>query len=720
MFVRDVRSTGRRPVLVAASLFLAFGLTACPGDGGSGDSPTEDAGSDSDTAGADADTAKTDADGTDADAGPACEDPPECEPGERVVGCERCVSEMNRVCETDRDCRPGETCEEFEETKVCIYEPGPARTCPGSEGCESGSSGPLKAAAASRVVTPQGFERPKPAGVDDDNYMNFSASSVPDDKWYDCGYDGLCPGDDGYDGPDEGEDDGTLQGIWIAGFSPGRPAQYCPESRVGCSEVDCCTSKYAHDDIKVQIAVLRRGDTTVAFAALDTVGWFQTDIEEIRDRLSDDLGVDLLVMGATHNHEAPDTAGQWGPGRSLPNRSGRNPKFIERVYSQTVDGIESAVANLRPAEAEAAVVDRGIEGLAMGDSRPPYIFDDNIPVVRLTARDSGDPIATMLSLGNHPEVLWNDNPYLTSDYPHYVRKYVREGLDAVRDESGNVVEPELEGFGGVTLFFAGALGGLINPGDGGAIDYAGESPEEDHSFEAADALGQQVAKRVLSARADGEFEAVSDPILAFAQKEFLAPIRNERFQIAAFQLGVLERDVYNVAELGALQFAPGPPKILSEVQVVRLGDVTFFTAPGEVFPETLTGGFPGKPTAQNPVVGDVREANVPAECDEEGLPVSDGSGSEPCIVAPDQDNPPDWSEAPEPPYVYDQVPGDKPFFIGLGGDFVGYMVPNYDYEFEDYSDEAPGAHYEETQGLGPEITGRWKQNLSRAVEALPE
>jgi len=714
MFTWEVRPTRGTAVFGVAIVLVVFGAAACFGGGGSDDAATGDV--EADTAGADTDTPRRG--GSDADASSTCEDPPNCGAGERVVGCERCVSEENRVCETDRDCRPEETCEEFEHAEVCIYEPGPVRTCPGSEGCESGSSGPLKAAAASRVVTPQGFERPKSAGVDENNYLNFPASRAPEDKWHDCGYDGLCPGDEAYVEADEGEGDGELQGIWIAGFSPGRPAQYCPDERVGCSDVDCCDSKYAHDDLRVQVAVLHRGDTTVAFAALDTVGWFHTDVEEIRDRLPGELGVDLLVMAGTHNHEAPDTAGQWGPGSSLPSRSGRNPRFLERVYSQTVDGIASAVEALQPAEAEAAVVDRGIEGMAMGDSRPPYVFDDNIPVLRLTARDSGDPIATLLSVGNHPEVLWSDNPYLTSDYPHYVRKYVRDGLEPVRDGSGNVVKPELEGFGGVTLFFAGALGGLINPGDGGGLDYAGESPEADDSFDAADAVGQQVAERVLSAHANGDFEAITEPRLAFAHKEFLAPIRNERFQLAAFQLEVLERDIYNVAELGPVQFAPGPPKVLTEVQVVRLGDVTFFTAPGEVFPETLVGGFPRKSTAQDPVVGDVREATVPAECGADGLPVENGSGSEPCIVAPDQTNPPDWSEAPEPPYVYDQVPGEKPFFIGLGGDFVGYMVPTYDYEFDGYSEEAPGSHYEETNGLGRAIIERWASNLDRAAGAV--
>ncbi len=649
----------------------------------------------------------TDVDGT--DAGLACADPPTCPDGQRVVDCSTCVSELDRRCETDRDCRSGESCESRDGVSVCIYEPAPLETCPGGDGCGSGDEGPLRVGAASKIVTPQGFETPKPAGLDDDNTINFSAEQAPDDRWNDCGRDGLCPGDADYPGPDEGEDDGVAQGMWLAGFGIGRPAQYCPDEKIGCEAPDCCVSKYAHDHLRVQVTVIERGGVRVAFAVLDTIGWFHTDVEAIRERLPDELGVDYLVMAATHNHEAPDTAGQWGPGGQLPARSGRSERFVERIYSQTVAGIEEAVDGAESAEMRAAVLDVGWEGLAVDDSRPPYIFNDDVPVVRFVSEASGESIATMLSFGNHPEVLWNDNPYITADYPHFVRRYLREGI-----------APDLGGFGGVVLFFAGSVGGLINPGDGGAIAHDGGEPEQAHSFEAADALGQQLAGQVLEAESDGAFETIEQPDLAFARKEFLSPIENRKFQTAAYELGVLERDIYNTTpRAGLFEYAPEPPQILSEAGVVRLGSVTFFTAPGEVFPETLVGGFPGRPAVRDPVVGDVRELHTEATCGPDGLP-SGGSGEHPCVVKPDQTNPPDWNRAPEPPYLYEQVPGEHPFFIGLGNDFVGYMVPEYDYEVDNYLEEAPGSHYEETNGIGEPILADWRSSLEAGFDALSE
>lgn len=647
-------------------------------------------------------------------AGPACEVDPACEGKERQVGCE-CVAENDRACFTDADCRDDEECRDIEGKKICWWEAPPMLTCPGAAGCDEGGDGVLRAAGVSRSVTPEGFETPRPAGLDESgSYLNFNPGGDIADKWRDCGFDNICPGEPGYTEPDEGEGDGQLQAIWIAGFTNGRAAQLCPEEQIGCDGPECCVSKWAHDDIRVQIAVVEKDDVTVAFAALDTVGFFHTDIEEIRKAVQAEVDVDLLVMGATHSHEGPDTAGQWGPGTTAPLESGRSSFFLDKVRNETVEGIKEALQNLEPATVEAAIVDEGIEGLAMSDSRTPYIYDDNIPVVRFRAEDDGATLATVLSVANHAEVLWSENTLLTSDYFHFARTYIEQGLPEVGQ--GNAAKPALEGFGGVTVMFAGAVGGLINPGKGGAIDYAGNVPVEDHSWEAADAVGQRIAENVLGASARGDFETLSDTELRFATKRFLTGIENTVFQLATWTLGILERDIYNVT--GApFAFVPEAPQVQSQVAVVRLGPVTFFTAPGEVFPETLTGGFPGGPRAQDPTVGDVEERRVAATCDADGLPTANDDGTNACIVKKDQENPPDWSAAPTEP-VYSMIPGDYPVFIGLGMDFLGYIVPTYDYKTEGYFNRSPGDHYEETNGAGDNTINDWKEALGETLGAV--
>ena len=167
---------------------------------------------------------------------------------------------------------------------------------------------------------------------------------------------------------------------------------------------------------------------------------------------------------------------------------------------------------------------------------------------------------------------------------------------------------------------------------------------------------------------------------------------------------------------GGISFLPDYPRVMSEVSVVKLGEVTFFTAPGEVFPELLTGGYPDRPRIQTPVIGDIEARRVQPQCDERGLPTGiAGSmgGTSPCIVKSNQTNPPRWEQAPLPPYGYDLFSG-QPFFIGLGGDFLGYIVPSYDFQ----GGGASGDHYEETNSASQYIAPHWFEVLRAIVQEM--
>ena len=577
-------------------------------------------------------------------------------------------------------------------------------------------SGELEAAAVSMIITPEGYETAKPAGLDG-AYMNFAPPISPDsDKWNDCGYDGLCPGDEGYVEPDEGERDGELQGMFIAGFSHGRPAQYCPEELIGCDAPECCVSKLAHDDLKVQIAVFRKGEVTIAFAVVDAVGYFHTYIDEIRARVQARVDVDLLIMSSSHSHEGPDTVGQWGPGTAAPTRPGRDPRFMQKIQDQTVVGIEQAVDALAPADLQAAVLDVGVEGLAMSDSRPPYIFDDNVPVVRVVRQDDGAPIATMLSVPNHAEVLWSGNKYVTARTTSITpASMCADGLDAVTDANGDEVKPALEGLGGVTVVFAGAVGGLINPGDAVAKDYAGEVFDETPSPRRTPS-GSASPCTCLRPSAMVALRRLLSAICSFATKRFLTPITNSVFILAGFVLEVFERDIYNAEKTGLTSFRPNQPKVMSQVAVVRLGPISFFTAPGEVFPETLTGGYPNRSSVQTPVIGDVEERKTPATCDEQGLPHPIPKWAPtPCIVKARSGEPAlrgRWRHRGRTSTR--SSPASIPSSLASGWTFWGIWSPS----MTTSPDDAPGRHYEETNGASKEIIGDWRASLEEVLDAV--
>ena len=662
--------------------------------------------------------------------GPPCPEGYACECG-LANACE-CVAPMDRSgCEEALRCRAGEECRAIPEDpsgRALCWLPPESLAPQAARSSEPGTQ--LFVGARSMSITPDGFETPLPGGLDGVRLNFFPPLDGAEGLWRDCGYDNLCPGDEGYPGPDPGELDGELQGAFIAGFSHGRPAQRCPAALIGCAAPECCHSALAHDDLKAQIVVLRRGALTVGLASLDVVGIFHTDIEMIRRELSAELearpelgAVDHLLIAATHNHEGPDSVGQYGAGSDLPIRSGRDLRWMARLRAQVVRGVIESLEALRPARAERALIKQGIEGLGMSDSRTPYIFDDNLPVLRLSDPRSGEVIATLLSVANHAEFLWDQNPYLSADYFHFLRRHLAEGLPEVAAREARPGKPALPGWGGVTLTFAGAIGGLINPGRGTAISYSGEAISE-KGFAMADAAGQQLAARILEGYRAGQFSevgahnarGVSVAPLGYAAQRFLTPIDNRDFLLAGFVLRIIRRDIYNTQHRGGINFSPANPLVMSEVSVIRLGSLSLFTAPGEPFPELLTGGYPGRPSVQDPVIGDVEERLVDAVCDERGLPAGrEGSpgGQSPCVVRADHENPPPWADAPEPPYGYELLPG-TPFLIGLGGDFLGYLVPPYDFQIG----ARAGDHYEETNSAGPALVPDWLTALKAATDAL--
>ena len=300
----------------------------------------------------------------------------------------------------------------------------PDLVCPGDDVCID-AEGQLSAGAAAVAITPTCWEKwldcgddgicpGDPDWVEADSGENNSEYDKRTEVFLDCGCDQLCEGDEGYPGPDEGESDGVFRGAWLAGFSNGRPANA------------------VHDDIWARTVALRQGETTVAIVALDVVGFFFDDVEEIR-ALVVDAGVDVdhVIISSTHNHEAPDALGQWGP---QVGQRGVDDAWMADLKLQVVESVETAVANLVPAELLAATVDvseevpeKGTRNL-INDTRDPRIVDETMGVAWLRAVEDGATIASVISFGNHPEALADDNLEITSDFAHYIRDGMENGV----------------------------------------------------------------------------------------------------------------------------------------------------------------------------------------------------------------------------------------------------------------------------------------------------
>ncbi len=517
----------------------------------------------------------------------------------------------------------------------------PTQVCPGDEGCAS-STGVFQVGASAKVITPTCFEQ-----WDDVDGNNRYASSV--DVVLDCGCDQLCPGDDGYISSDEGEGDGIFDAIWLAGYNSARPANF------------------VHDDIWARTLFLSQGDVDVALVSVDLVGFFWSDVELLRERLAIQLPeLDHLIVSSTHVHSGPDVLGQWG---RIPGTTGRNYRYQEELYAAIVEGVLEAWDSKEEASMSVGSVDTSTYSSEKGsrniihDLRDPKIIDTELGVAHFT-NSVGDTIATMVSFGNHPEVLTGSSLGITSDFTDATRRGVENG----------VVYPnkEIPGVGGVCVYVSSTVGGMMSPLRVEVTDGSGQS-YQDNTFDKSDALGNVMAE--LTLEAIGGAQSVLEPSLSFAVQEFDLPIENILFQ-AAFQSGMFDRSLSNYAD-GETLDPYKIPLVTTEISTLDVGNIRLQTVPGELLPELAIGGY----TDPNQPYTDLEE-----------------------IVSDDNPNPPDLSQAPEGPYIKDVMAAEHNWIIGLGNDELGYFVPSYNYQLSDtspYFNEAEGDHYEETNSLGP-------------------
>jgi len=570
----------------------------------------------------------------------------------------------------------------------------PAQICPGP-GCET-NDGMLEVGASAITITPE------PGTYD----IILGPDGMPDD---DSDY---SPGRDG-DSIEDTNGNGRDDAAWIAGFGMGRGATG------------------AHNDQWARAIALRAGDTTIVLCVIDTVGYMINQMDLVRAMVPAALGVDYVFMAATHVHEARDTIGIWGADISS---SGLDPDYMRFVRERSVQAIEEAVARLEPATVEMVSfrlsevdLDPTMDGIQpeirrfLGDNRDPFILDDQIRMMRFVRADGlnapGTPatpdasgsraaagpststIATLINFAAHPEYEGSNQRELSSDIGHWVRTTIETGGDGPDADT----DPEVAGVGGIALFWNGALGSQIGPNELLLRDWDGaEIPEDQQvtSQHVGSSLGYWALRALVEEDAvptrRTELDGSAVPI-SFRRARFFVRIQNTAYHIA-FRSNLFDREVYNYDEGRPISFPRNSniPEAETELAVIRIGPAQLFTMPGELDPMLFVG-----------TRGD--RAYTPPSYNG-GRPVPDGLENPPVIPTE------------EIPHVLelrdDDVEADDVWLLGLTNDFLGYFVPEFDYQLNTsvpFLAEAPGQHYEETNSIGPE---GWPRLWSKLVELV--
>lgn len=458
---------------------------------------------------------------------------------------------------------------------------------------------------------------------------------------------------------------GKFDGVWLFGGS--RPAMSIKT------------------DIEARAIAFIQGDTTAVVVYIDSIGLIAGDIDRIKQHPSlAALNIDHMIVGCTHGHDTPDTMGLWGP---EPTETGRQPFVLDALVEAAAAAAKEAVETARPAHmhiASTLLINDPANPNSLTDDwnkdiRDPIIFDPTLTIAHFTrAEDPTMAIGTLVNWADHPEVSHfsdTDSSQITAHYVHWLREHIENGV--LKTES-KYAASDLPGLGGITVFVQGALGGQIGslhnthpPGPDGT-----PAPYLTHKME--EAIGTNAAARALTALA-ATGETVSELPLSVKSALYNARIDNVYFHVAFLikLLGphdLIGFDPDEPIDVGNLPWLP------TRASYLQVGPLGLVTVPGELHPELWVGGYDGSWSW--------------------GWPMFDAT----------KPNLPRFTEAPQPPYMRDLVlahPGVRyPIIGGLAQDYVGYIVPAYNYTLDPndpYIVEAEGDHYEEVYSLGPDV-----------------
>ena len=509
----------------------------------------------------------------------------------------------------------------------------------------------LKAGASAIPITPFGPDRDWDGTV--------TESGVWGEKFTDSNRNGRWdtgepfeddPGNDVLDPSSKGKYDG----IFLAGFGNNRLA----------------TAK--HDDLWARAIVLEYATTKIAIVSIDVIGYYSKanyyGLGEIKKLVDPKLGVSEILIASTHNHEAPDTIGAWGPNGLI---DGKYPKYLRFVDRQIAKAVNKAAASTAPAVIKLGRTDPQLSPSIAGmqtrtHGRPPDFFDQELRVMQFFdgSRSRRDKvIATLINWNTHPESMESGNTLITSDFPHAVRKDVEKK------------------YGGTAIYISGDLGAVEIIGDsnnkaddrtrfdGKEFPLKTNSKRPEYTFERTEAIGRDVAKAVFDALGRGEWNGVSG--IDLKKATLRAPMDNAGY------LFLTSKGVLDTMPMPA---AGERPELETTVYAITLGGAQIITTPGELFPEVFYG------------VEQYRRR----DCNEAD------------------------TKRPAEPGIRDRMTGKHKFVFGLCPDEFGYIVPGYDFH-PPIPDPARGLrqaqdpckragvpdHYHETNSASSQLARRW-------------
>jgi neutral/alkaline ceramidase-like enzyme len=311
-----------------------------------------------------------------------------------------------------------------------------------------------------------------------------------------------------------------------------------------------------HDPLLATALALETGDRRAVLVGLDTLVVTLEFTHRLRDALAP-LGVaaEHVLVGASHTHSGPDLFAWWeGTEAAAPT---------EQTLDATVAAATEALARLEDAKLSFGLGSLDYASVNRRDEAGP--LDGSVSVLRASSAQSAATIALAVVYPCHPVTLDYANLAFSADYVAPCRRLLSAAC------------------GGAGVVFLNGCAGNVNPArfpyEQRANIYIPQTLENYPvywgGFADAERLGRSLAgeavkaaERALPVEGDALSGALDSVALPLKRPEQLGQF----LDFMSFREGYRDRLV-------------GKSELETEVQIVRIGDVTLVGLPGEPFVE---------------------------------------------------------------------------------------------------------------------------------------
>ncbi|HOA13361.1 MAG TPA: hypothetical protein PKH54_09105 [Myxococcota bacterium] len=342
--------------------------------------------------------------------------------------------------------------------------------------------------------------------------------------------------------------------VYLGGFGN------CTANDDGCRKTDL-----VHDPVEVRAVAF--ADTTtndiVIMVGIDNVGLLDFDVvgahRHVQKKLYESFGIHFpganAILAFSHAHSSIDTTGLWGPMMG----AGRDEAYTAMVLSQIAEACRLAVEDLGDIE-----LSWGVDELLENYSGDPDTLDSNMWVIKgVKPGETPELKFTLTRWAAHPTTYGDDYLTISSDFPGTFR-YAME-----RD------------FGGKSIYINGPLGDTYpnRPGECGL--------EEEFFPEGDRAPGMEEGDGYMKATCTGLMVANA----AQGVLQTLTPLAETGIEVKHDQVFFHPYNDFLMFAIGNIPLPfPTCEAIMDDCYIymryslVRIGDLTFITAPGEIFP----------------------------------------------------------------------------------------------------------------------------------------